>query len=443
MTSRKQFISVLASGAVAFPFIKQRSFQSTDPNNSYYNVTSYGAVGDGETPSSEAFQKALDEAEANGGGIVFIPAGRYILDKTPLIGTNVHLMGSGRATVLVGERTGDYKGAALISNKGQQASGYDGASGWSITNLAIDSPKTNGIVVTHAKNVYISHIYGIEAYHHFIDTAGKNIICENLFLTGHSGTSTFQIDSLGNAQSIWDGREPVSPNLDGTQTEDLILRNSIITATSGTEGSRPRHDTSIHFHGEVSGGMLFSDLILGGAENGIYMDDGLSYSNIQMTNITSYNPGRAIWFEPSPIRQEQISVRGLIHQPAKQSDKLEGYRAISIYGTDKLTLTDLHLKAPEGFDCLEAVELDTCTKVEISSLKAEAGNGTAILIRDRKNSENTVSKYIQVNGCMFDGFETGIEYVQNNRGGEIREWNNFFIDIQNHTKGGVIEKGIF
>ncbi len=421
---------------MALPFLNG-SINGSAESKSYYDVTEFGAVGDGTTPSADAFQQAIDRSEANGGGIVFIPAGHFILEKTPLIGTNVQLTGSGRATVLTGERTGNYKGSALISNKGQDATGYKGASGWSISNLAIDSPKTNGIVVTHSKNVWISKIYGIEAYHHFIDTAGKNIICENLFLTGHSGTSTFQIDSLGNAQSIWDGQQPVSPNLDGTQTEDLILRNSIITATAGTEGNRPLHDTSIHFHGEVSGGILFSDLILGGAENGIYMDEGLSYSHIQMTNIISYNAGRAIWFEPSPIRQEHISVRGLIHKPEKISEKLDGYRAISIYGTDKLTLSDIQLKAPEGVVCLEAIELDTCTKTEIKGLKADGHAGTAIMIRDRRGSEDTLSRYIQISGCMIDGFETGIRVINDNDGGDFFEWGNLFIHVDHQLDGNI------
>ncbi len=438
MTSRKKFISVIAGGSILSPFISKK-FQSGNTEKSFYNVCTYGAIGDGVTPSADAFQKAIDAAESQGGGIVFIPPGQFILEKTPLIGSKIHLRGSGRSTVLIGERTADFRGAALISNKGQQANVYEGAGDWSITDLAIDSPKTNGIVVTHSKNVYISHIYGIEAYHHFIDTAGLNIICENLFLIGHSGKSTFQIDSLGNAQTIWDGNQAVSPNLDGTQTKNLILRNSIITATAGTEGSRPRHDTSIHFHGEVSEGMLFSDLILGGAENGIYMDDGLSYSNIQMTNVTSYNPGRAIWFEPSTIRQERISIKGLIHQPAVKSNKLDGYRAISIYGSDQLSLNDIQLKAPNGFNCLEAVELDTCTKVNITGLNAEAEFGTCVLIRDQRGTENTQSRHIQISGCMLDGFETGIEYVNNNRGGDVRQSNNFFINVNNDVKGEQIQ----
>ncbi|MCC5941951.1 MAG: hypothetical protein JJU37_10460, partial [Balneolaceae bacterium] len=324
MFSRRHFLSTFAAGIAATPLLNKSPNFSSVSGKSFYNVIDYGAVGDGQTPSANAFQQAIDEAESNGGGYVFVPAGKFILEKTPLIGTNVHLTGCGRGTVLTGERPGDHRGAALISNKGQQASGYEGASDWSISNLTIDSPKTNGIVVSHSKNVYISHIYGIDAYHHFIDTGGKNIICENLFLTGHSGTSVFQIDSLGNAQTIWDGAKAVSPNLDGTQTKNLILCNSIITATAGSQGGRPRHDTSIHFHGEVTEGFIFSDLILGGAENGIYMDDELSYSNIQMTNITSYNPGRAVWLEPSSIKQYNISIRGLIHQPDKPSKELDG-----------------------------------------------------------------------------------------------------------------------
>ena len=438
MNSRKQFLSTIGGGLAAFPFSKILT-NGYRPAEKIYNVVDFGASGDGQTPSADAFQKAMDDAESNGGGIVMIPAGEYILEKTPLIGTNVHLKGSGNGTVLIGERTGNFRGAALISNKGQQASGYEGASDWSITNLAINSPKANGIVVTHAKNVYISNIYGIEAYHHFIDTAGLNILCENLFLTGHSGTSTFQIDSLGNAQSIWDGNEAVSPNLDGTQTKNLILRSSIITATAGTEGNRPRHDTSVHFHGEVSEGIILSDLILGGATYGIYMDDGLSYSNMQFSNITSYNPGRAVWLEPSPIRQEQLSVKGFIHQPEKTSKSETGYRGITIHATDKLTLSDIHLKVPEGMECEHAIELFSCRKTELNGVKADAKNGTGIFISDGVLNEDEPGKYVQIHSCILDGFEHGL--TNNTQHGEVTEWGNLFIDTKNHLNGSFKSLG--
>ncbi len=47
------------------------------------NVRDYGAKGDGVTDDTAAFQKALDEAGADGGGIVRVPVGNYMI-KTHL-----------------------------------------------------------------------------------------------------------------------------------------------------------------------------------------------------------------------------------------------------------------------------------------------------------------------------------------------------------------------
>ena len=42
-----------------------------------YNVTSFGAKGDGRNIDSEAINKAIEQASADGGGTVYIPAGNY------------------------------------------------------------------------------------------------------------------------------------------------------------------------------------------------------------------------------------------------------------------------------------------------------------------------------------------------------------------------------
>lgn len=44
---------------------------------SVWNVMDFGAVADGETDNTEAFQKAMDAAWEAGGGIVWVPTGRY------------------------------------------------------------------------------------------------------------------------------------------------------------------------------------------------------------------------------------------------------------------------------------------------------------------------------------------------------------------------------
>jgi len=69
------------------------------------DVTGFGATGDGSTVDSAAIQSAIDDCPTSG-GIVFIPPGTYVIDRTILLcGSNadkerVSLMGSGPATKL-------------------------------------------------------------------------------------------------------------------------------------------------------------------------------------------------------------------------------------------------------------------------------------------------------------------------------------------------------
>lgn len=43
-----------------------------------YNIKQYGAIADGKTNNTAAIQKAVDEASANGGGRVLVPAGKFV-----------------------------------------------------------------------------------------------------------------------------------------------------------------------------------------------------------------------------------------------------------------------------------------------------------------------------------------------------------------------------
>ena len=48
------------------------------------NVRTFGALGDGTTKDTAAFQKALDDCAAAGGGEVLVPAGNYIIGSIAL-----------------------------------------------------------------------------------------------------------------------------------------------------------------------------------------------------------------------------------------------------------------------------------------------------------------------------------------------------------------------
>ena len=64
-----------------------------------FNVIEYGAIADGETISSVAVQKAVDDCFSKGGGTVFFPAGKYALG-TVFLKSNVHIYLEENAQIL-------------------------------------------------------------------------------------------------------------------------------------------------------------------------------------------------------------------------------------------------------------------------------------------------------------------------------------------------------
>lgn len=63
-------------------------------NHTVFDVTAYGAVPNDHASDRDAFQAAIDAAEANGSGIVFFPPGRYHLNTAADAGTPILIQGS-------------------------------------------------------------------------------------------------------------------------------------------------------------------------------------------------------------------------------------------------------------------------------------------------------------------------------------------------------------
>ncbi|MDB6101429.1 MAG: SMP-30/Gluconolaconase/LRE domain protein, partial [Gammaproteobacteria bacterium] len=63
--------------------------------------------GDGRADDSDAIQRALDQAAEHGGGVVFLPSGRYRISRTILVWPAVRLFGTGRTrpVLVLGDNT--------------------------------------------------------------------------------------------------------------------------------------------------------------------------------------------------------------------------------------------------------------------------------------------------------------------------------------------------
>jgi len=100
--------SAITAGAVGL-FSAQRAVRAgqavDDSEPGIFNVAAFGAKGDAIADDTAAIQKAIDAAgnfsrgQANKGGIVYLPAGAYLVSKTLLVTQAVKIFGHGQATI--------------------------------------------------------------------------------------------------------------------------------------------------------------------------------------------------------------------------------------------------------------------------------------------------------------------------------------------------------
>jgi len=76
-------------------------------NNSVFNIVDFGAIGDGVTKNTNAIQTTLDKCEESGGGIVFIPAGKFLIG-TIFLKSNINLHLSAGAELIGSPDIDDY-----------------------------------------------------------------------------------------------------------------------------------------------------------------------------------------------------------------------------------------------------------------------------------------------------------------------------------------------
>jgi len=86
-----------------------------DDERGLRSVRSHGAVGDGKADDTQAFQRAIDAVAAEGGGIVRIPTGDYLLRGRLVVHDNVTLEGVFRAPTARSQ----HRGSTLLAVEGR------------------------------------------------------------------------------------------------------------------------------------------------------------------------------------------------------------------------------------------------------------------------------------------------------------------------------------
>ena len=94
--------------------------QAAAPVSTCWNVAKTGALGDGKTDHTALFQRLLDEAGWAGGGVVDVPAGRYVIKGTLSIPAGVTLQGTFRVPPTTQHNTAhELRGSVLLAYAGR------------------------------------------------------------------------------------------------------------------------------------------------------------------------------------------------------------------------------------------------------------------------------------------------------------------------------------
>jgi polygalacturonase len=115
-------------------------------------VAGFGAKGDGKIPDTGAIQKAIDTCMAQGGGVVRLPAGRY-LSGSILLKNNVTLRLDDGATLVGSPNPDDYRSVDPFREGTGNELGYAFVSAVDATNVAVEGGGAKALIDGQGKEV--------------------------------------------------------------------------------------------------------------------------------------------------------------------------------------------------------------------------------------------------------------------------------------------------
>src|SRR5579859_1941138 len=146
-------------GVGLMPFLGMTQQRSLN----YLNVKDFGATGNGTTDDTTAIQTALTAASTVGG--IYIPQGTYIISTTPLIPSNVNVLGGGRGTILKAAASSQpnvlsVAGNAHIVISNLQINGNKA----NVNQLSIQYTTLNGIYMAGSDDITVQDCYIHDCY---------------------------------------------------------------------------------------------------------------------------------------------------------------------------------------------------------------------------------------------------------------------------------------
>ncbi|MBK9496461.1 MAG: hypothetical protein IPO08_18540 [Xanthomonadales bacterium] len=256
----------------------------------FYNAQEWGATGDGATDDGPALRACVDFVEAAGGGVIYMPPGRYRASGTGTasagvvsLPSNVALVGAGRyLTTIVGADPVDADITGVVRTR-------SGASNTNILikDLTIEAESTSGIGGTtcvYVGGAYDTLIHLDNVYALYATNGSSNIgygirltnTVEAVFLTSCS------VDYCENDGIYVDGARIVTitdPALDGNSGANILISNGAHTIRITDPVTRYAGTNGILINGDSYGVTVTGGVVEFSGEDGVRIRRGASVQN--------------------------------------------------------------------------------------------------------------------------------------------------------------------
>src|SRR5699024_8131123 len=208
---------------------------------------------------------------------------------------------------------------------------------------------------------------------------------------GNSDMSPFQIDSLEGAQKIWDGTQSISPNYDGTISDNISLRDSVITTRPNL--TTPMRNSSIHLHNYAGQNIYIENVVTSGADIGIYKDENSKWDNIHIENCIFDNEKKGICLNESSKTSEGLTIKDCVVKNIKEEGLIiEDYKNINVDGYTIKDASGNGIEIDNVFDCI----------IQNSNVKLTRGETAEVGIFVKSGENITIDK-VSIEGATQDG----------------------------------------
>lgn len=172
-----------------------------------FDITAYGAKGDGKTDNAKAIQKTIDACSAAGGGKVIVPAGKVFMTGPFDLKSNIQFCVEINAKVLANPNEAVYTKSAFRDNKGEGTIWIGGENLVNVTICGAGTIDGNGVSFMGAEledSFVLKPFTVVDPRPHLLTiVGGKNIrikdltICNSAYWTVHLiGCDDVAIDNI-------------------------------------------------------------------------------------------------------------------------------------------------------------------------------------------------------------------------------------------------------